>query len=79
MAAPTTYRLGFRHANHFLKALGVYFHMHQTRSPYRVGAGRNCFFGAEIFSANGATTPYFWPIGLCIMLTPIQTHPRVGA
>jgi hypothetical protein len=53
--------------------------MHQTRSPYRVGAGRNCFFGAEIFSANGATTPYFWPIGLCIMLTPIQTHPRVGA
>jgi hypothetical protein len=31
------------------------------------------------FSANGATTPYFWPIGPCIMLSPIQMHPRVGA
>jgi hypothetical protein len=31
------------------------------------------------FSANGAATPYFWPIGPCIMLSPIWTHPRVGA
>jgi hypothetical protein len=27
-AAPTTYRLGFRYANTFCKAPGVYFHMH---------------------------------------------------
>jgi hypothetical protein len=25
------------------------------------------------FSANGDATPYFWPIGLCIMLSPIWT------
>jgi hypothetical protein len=31
------------------------------------------------FCANGAATPYFWPIGPCIMLSPIQTHPRVEA
>jgi hypothetical protein len=30
------------------------------------------------FSANGAATPYFWPIGSCIMLSTIWTHPRVG-
>jgi hypothetical protein len=48
-AAPTTYGLGFRCANTFWKAPGVYFHMHQTSSPYHVGAGRNHSFGAEIF------------------------------
>jgi hypothetical protein len=33
------------------------------------------------FSANGVvtTTPYFWPIGPCIMLSPIWACPRVGA
>jgi hypothetical protein len=31
------------------------------------------------FFANGVVTPYFWPIEPCIMLSPIQTHPRVGA
>jgi hypothetical protein len=31
------------------------------------------------FSTNGAATPYFWPIWPCIMLSPIQTCPRVGA
>jgi hypothetical protein len=29
------------------------------------------------FSTNGAATPYFWPIGPCIMLSPIRTCPRV--
>jgi hypothetical protein len=49
MAAPTTYGLGFRRANTFWKAPGVYFHMHQTSSPYHVRAGRNPHFGAETF------------------------------
>jgi hypothetical protein len=53
--------------------------MQQTTSPYEVGAGRNRLVEAETFSANGAATPYFWPIGLCIMLSPVQTRPRVGA
>jgi hypothetical protein len=53
--------------------------MHQTSSTYHVGTSRNCHFGAETFSANGAATPYFCPIGPCIMLSPIWTHPRVGA
>jgi hypothetical protein len=48
-ATPTTYGIGLRHTNTFLKALGVYFHMHQTSSPYHVGAGRNHYFGAETF------------------------------
>jgi hypothetical protein len=30
------------------------------------------------FSANGDATPYFWPIGPCILLSPIRTCPRVG-
>jgi hypothetical protein len=30
-------------------------------------------------SANSAATPYFWPIGPCIMLSPSRTRPRVGA
>jgi hypothetical protein len=33
----------------------------------------------RLFSTNDATTPYFWLIGPCIMLSPIQTRPRVGA
>jgi hypothetical protein len=43
------YGLAFRRANIFWKALVVYFHMHQTLSPYHVGAGRNCHFDAETF------------------------------
>ena len=62
-AAPTTYGLGFRRANTFWKAPGVYFHMHQTSSPYHVGAGRNLHFSVETFSANGAATPYFGLLG----------------
>jgi hypothetical protein len=49
MAAPTTYGFGFRRANTFWKAPGVYFHMHQTSSLYRVEAGHNNYFGAETF------------------------------
>jgi hypothetical protein len=49
MAAPTTYGVGFRHANTFMKAHGVYFHMHQTSTPYHVEADRNHYFSAEIF------------------------------
>jgi hypothetical protein len=52
--------------------------MHHTSSPYQVRDGRNRHFGAETFSANGAATPYFWPIGPSIMLSPIWMHPRVG-
>jgi hypothetical protein len=61
--APTPYGLGFWHANTFWKAIGVHFHMHQTSSPYHVGAGRNLHFSAETFSVNGAATPYFGPLG----------------
>jgi hypothetical protein len=48
---------------YFWKAIGVYFHMHQTSGPYHVGAGRNLHFSAETFSASGAATPYFGPLG----------------
>jgi hypothetical protein len=49
MAALTTYGLEFRRANTFWKAPEVYFHMHQTSSPYHVGAGRNHHFSADTF------------------------------
>jgi hypothetical protein len=62
-AAPTTYGLGFRCVNTFWKSPGVYVHMHQTSSPYHVGAGRNHYFGTETFSTNDAATPYFGPLG----------------
>jgi hypothetical protein len=78
-ATPTMYGLGFRCANTFWKAPGVYFHMHQTSSPYHVRAGRNHYFGAEIFFCQRCRDTLFWPIGPCIILSPIQTHPRVRA
>jgi hypothetical protein len=62
-AAPTPYGLGFWRENTFWKAIGVYFHMHQTLNPYPVGAGRNLHFSAETFSTNGAATPYLGPLG----------------
>jgi hypothetical protein len=37
--------------------------MHQISHPYHVAADRNLHFSAETFSANGATTPYFGPLG----------------
>jgi hypothetical protein len=59
--------------------------MHETSSPYHVGADRNHHFSSETFSANGVVTPYtlFWHIGSCIMLSPIRTcrsmtHPPRG-
>jgi hypothetical protein len=52
--------------------------MHQTTSLYHVGAGRNHYFGAEIFCQR-CHDILFWPVGPCIMLSPIQTRPRVGA
>jgi hypothetical protein len=73
------YGPGFRCANTFWKAPGVYFHMHQTSSPYHVRAGRNHYFGAEIFFCQRCRDTLFWPIGPCIILSPIQTHPRVRA
>jgi hypothetical protein len=79
MAALTIYRLGFIHANTFWKAPGVYFHKYQTSGPYHVGVGHNQHFMQRPFSANGVATPNFWHIGPCIMLSPIQTRPRVGA
>jgi hypothetical protein len=78
-AAPTTYGLGFRRANTFWKARGVYFHMHQISSPYHLGAGHNHYFSAETFFCQWCCDTLFWPIGPCIMLSPIQTRPRVGA
>jgi hypothetical protein len=62
-AAPTMYGLGFRRANTFWKAPGVYFHMHQTSSPYLVGADTIIILLQRHFSANGAATPYFGPLG----------------
>jgi hypothetical protein len=76
---PTMYGLGFGHANTFWKALGVSFHMHRTSSPYYVGAGRNHYYGAEIFFCQRCCDTLFWPIGPCIMLSPIWMRPRVGA
>jgi hypothetical protein len=78
-AAPTTYGLGFRCANTFWKAPGVYFHMRQTLSPYHVGADHNHYFGAETFFYKRCCDTLFWPIRPCIMLSLIRTHPRVGA
>jgi hypothetical protein len=63
MAALTTYELGFRRANTFWKDPRVYFHVHQTSSPYHVGAGHNHYLVQRPFSANGAATPYFGPLG----------------
>jgi hypothetical protein len=78
-ATPTTYGLGFRRANTFWKAPGVYFHMHQTSSLYHVRAGRNHYFGAEIIFFQRCCDTLFWPIGPCIMLNPIRMRPKVGA
>jgi hypothetical protein len=78
-AASTTYGLGFRRAITFWKAPGVYFHMYQTSSPYHVGADHNHYFGAETFFCQRCCDTLFWPVGPCIMLSPIRTRPRVGA
>jgi hypothetical protein len=78
-AAPTTYGLGFRRANTFWKVPGVYFHKNQTSSPYHIRAVHNHYFGAETFFYPRCCDTLFWPIGPCIMLSPIQTHARVGA
>jgi hypothetical protein len=59
----TTYGLRFRRANTFWKDSVVYIDIYQTSSKYHVGADRNHHFGAETFSANGAATPYFGPLG----------------
>jgi hypothetical protein len=37
--------------------------MHQTLSPYHIGADHNHHFGAETFSTNGGATPYFSSLG----------------
>jgi hypothetical protein len=75
----TTYGLRFRRANTFWKAPGVYFHMHQTSSPYHVRAGHNHYFGTETFFCQRCCDTLFWPIGSCLMLSPIKMRPRVGA
>jgi hypothetical protein len=79
MAALKTYGLGFRRANIFWKAPGVYFHMHQTSSPYHVGADHNHYFGAETFFYQRCCDTLFWPIRPCIMLSPIRMRPRFRA
>jgi hypothetical protein len=63
MAAPTTYGLGFRCANTFWKAPRVYFHTHQTSSPYHVGDGHNNHFGAETFFCQRCCDTLFGPLG----------------
>jgi hypothetical protein len=63
---------------YFLESSWSLFHMHQTSSPYHVGAGRNHYFGAETF---------FLPTVLrhlilayrAVHLSPIRMRPRVGA
>jgi hypothetical protein len=77
--APTTYGLRFRSANTFWKSPGVYFHMHQTSSLYHVGASHNHYFGAKPFFFQRCCDTLYWPIGPCIMLSPIRMRPRVGA
>jgi hypothetical protein len=74
-AAPTMYGPGFRRANTFWKAPEVCFHIHQTSSLYHVGAGRNHYFGVEIFFCQRCCGTLFRPIGPCIMLSPIWTRP----
>jgi hypothetical protein len=76
---PTPYGHGFRRANTFWKAPRVYFNKHQTSSLYHVGAGRNHYFGADTFFCQWCCDILFWPIGSCIMLSPIRMSPRVGA
>jgi hypothetical protein len=78
-AAPTTYGRGFERANMFWKAPGVYFHMHQMSSPYHVEAVHNHYFSAETFFYQRCCDTLFWPIGSCIILSPIRTRTRVGA
>jgi hypothetical protein len=78
-AALTTYRFGFRRANTFWKDPRVYFHMHPTSSPYHLIASRNHHFSAETYFYQWCYDTLFWPNGSCIMLSPIQMHPRVGA
>jgi hypothetical protein len=51
--------------------------MHQTLSPYRIEASCNHHFSAETFLPMVCDT-IFWPIGSCILLSPIQMHPRIG-
>jgi hypothetical protein len=75
---PTTYGFGFLRANTFWKSPRVYFHMHQTSSPYHVGVGHNHHFSAETFFCQRCCDTLFWPIGPCIMLSLIRMHPRVG-
>jgi hypothetical protein len=67
MAAPTTYGLELWRANTFWKDPGVYFHMHQTSSPYHVRAGRNRHFSADTFFYQRCYDTLFWPIEPCIM------------
>jgi hypothetical protein len=55
-ATPTTYGLGFRRANTFWKAPGVYIHMHQTSFSYRVEAGRSHYFGPNWNPYEAVTT-----------------------
>jgi hypothetical protein len=77
MATPTTYGLGFLRANTFWKDIGVYFHMNQISSPYHVGAGHNHHVSVENFFYQRCCNTLFWPIGPCIMLSPIRTRPSV--
>jgi hypothetical protein len=57
--APPMYELGFRRVNTLWKALGVYFHMHKTSSPYHVGASCNHYFDVEIFFCQRCCDTYF--------------------
>jgi hypothetical protein len=75
--APVAFGLGCRRANTFCKAPGVYFHMHQTSSPYHVKASHNHYFGAQTFFCQWCCDTLFRPIGPCIMLSPIRMRPRL--
>jgi hypothetical protein len=52
--------------------------MHQTSSPYHIGADRNLHFSVETFFCQRCCDTLFWPIGSCIMLSPIRACPGFG-
>jgi hypothetical protein len=79
MATMTTYGIGFKGAQTSWKDSGVYFHMHQTSSPYHVGASLNHYFGAETFFANGAATHYAELVFLHLVgFVGLVVHSQVG-
>jgi hypothetical protein len=62
-ATPATYGLGFRRANTFWKALGVYFICIKPQAHIMSEPATIIILVQRPFSAHGAATPYFGPLG----------------